>query len=475
MSSISNARWILLSQAMRIVVQLISLAVLSRLLSPAEYGLMAMCTVVMNFAYLLRDMGTAAAVIQRETLTDDMTSTVFWFNVGTGFALCLFLVLLAPMIAALFKTPAVTPVLWMLALVFPISSSSAVHQALQERGNHFRIIARVEGTSSLIGLIVALILAYMGLGVYALAFQLLAAFAAGTIQFWFASSWRPSWRWSQPEFMSLLGYSGNVTGFTIINYFGRNADSMIIGRVLGEVALGIYAQAYRVMMFPLQSMTYVANRALLPVMSRKQNEPAQIGQLYLRSLGMIATITAPLMAGLWLLRDPFVYVVLGDQWGEVATLLAWLAPVGLIQAVVNTNGTVFLATGRTDRLMRLGLCNTALQLTAFFIGTRWGIEGLAACYLVANLMNFLPAFYFTLKEVNATMLDLTKALWQPLTAATGMLVLLLPMIQLLGAYNVSEIVTLAVCSVVGTVLYAGVTYLISPAIYRDLKQFAKAN
>ena len=109
MSSISNARWILLSQATRTVIQLSSLVVLSRLLSPAEYGLMAMSTVVINFAYLLRDMGTAAAVIQRETLTDDVTSTVFWLNVGTGFVLGLSLVLLAPVISAVFKTPALTP------------------------------------------------------------------------------------------------------------------------------------------------------------------------------------------------------------------------------------------------------------------------------------------------------------------------------------------------------------------------------
>lgn len=474
MSSISNARWILLSQTMRIVVQLVSLSVLSRLLSPAEYGLMAMCTVVINFAYLLRDMGTAAAVIQRENLTDDMISTVFWFNVGTGFILCLFLALLAPIISAAFKTPALTPVLSLLALIFPISSTAAVHQALQERANNFRTIARVEVVSSLAGLTVALILAYMGFGVYALALQLIAAFAAGTIQLWFASSWRPSWRWSQAEFMSLLGYSGNATGFTIINYFARNADSIIIGRVLGEVQLGIYAQAYRVMMFPLQSMTYVANRALLPVMSRKQNDPAQIGQLYLRSLGLIATVTAPLMAGLWLMRDSFVHVVLGKQWGDVGAILAWLAPVGLIQSLVSTNGTVFLATGRTDRLMRLGLFNTVLQLTAFFIGTRWGIEGMAACYLAANAINFLPAFYVTLKQVDATLSDLFKAIWRPTAAAAGMVLLLLPVASSFRNYGASPMVTLVGVSTLGVLLFAGITFLISPSIFRDLKKVAKA-
>lgn len=474
MSSISNARWILLSQATRTVIQLFSLVVLSRLLTPAEYGLLAMSTVVINFVYLLRDMGTAAAVIQRETLTEDVTSTVFWLNVGTGFVLGLSLVLLAPVISAGFKTPALTPVLWVLAMVFPISGTSAVHQSLQERANGFRTIARVEVVSSLVGLAVAMALAYLGCGVYALAFQILAAITCATIQLWFASPWRPTWRWSQAEFKSLLGYSGNFTGFTIINYFARNADSMIIGRVLGQVQLGIYAQAYRVMMFPLQSMTFVANRALFPVMSRQQSEPAQMGQLYLRSLGMIATITAPLMAGLWLLRDPFVDVVLGHQWGQVAVILAWLAPVGLIQSVVSTNSTVFMATGRTNLLMRLGLFNTVLQLTAFFIGTRWGIEGMAACYLVANAINFFPAFYVTLKQVDATLLDLGRAIWRPLAAAAGMVLLLMPVASLLREHGAGQIATLAAGSLIGALLYTGITLLISPAIFRDLKKFAKA-
>ena len=221
-------------------------------------------------------------------------------------------------------------------------------------------------------------------------------------------------------------------------------------------------------------MTFVANRALFPVMSRQQGAPAQIGQLYLRSLGMIATVTAPLMAGLWVLRDPFVDVMLGHQWGEVAIILAWLAPVGLIQSVVSTNSTVFMATGRTNLLMRLGLLNTVLQLTAFFIGTRWGIEGIAACYLAANAINFFPAFYVTLKQVDATLFDLLKAIWKPLTATAGMMLLLLPVVPLLRDHGASQMMTLVGSSALGVMLFAGITLLISPTVVYDLKRFVKA-
>ena len=122
MSAVSNARWIAISQASRIGMQLIGMVVLARLLPPSEYGLMAMATVVINFAYLLRDMGTAAAVVQKENLTEDTTNTVFWLNVGLGLTLGIALVALSPLIADGFRSPRLIPVLWVLALVFPVTS-----------------------------------------------------------------------------------------------------------------------------------------------------------------------------------------------------------------------------------------------------------------------------------------------------------------------------------------------------------------
>jgi len=472
MSALSNARWILLSQAARTVIQLSSLVVLSRLLNPTEYGLMAMVTVVTNFVYLLRDMGTAAAVVQKEELNEDTTSTVFWLNVGTGVVLGVLLIVLAQFIAGAYRTPRLAPVLWVVALVFPLSSTSAVHQALLERANRFRTVARIEVVALLVGLVVALLLAWQGAGVYSLAFQTLCTIAAATLQLWLASKWRPTMRWSQSEFRALWGFSGNFTGFTFINYFARNADAMVIGRVLGSVQLGIYAQAYRVMMFPLQSMTFVANRALFPVMSRQQSDTQRMAQLYLRALGLIATVTAPMMAGLWLLREPFVLVALGHQWTEVASVLAWLAPVGFVQSLTSTIGTVFMSKGRTDIMLRLGLFSTALQLSAFFIGARWGIVSVAMCYLVANVINFFPAFHVTLRQMNASLGDLLDAIGKPVAAAVVMVAALWPLLDLLKSQQVAAWTLLLILAPVGALVFIGFMLLISPGTVRDFRRFA---
>jgi PST family polysaccharide transporter len=472
MSALSNARWILLSQVARTVIQLSSLVVLSRLLNPTEYGLMAMVTVVVNFVYLLRDMGTAAAVVQKDDLSEDTTSTVFWLNVGTGMLLGVILVVLAPFIADAFRTPRLVPVLRVIALVFPLSSTSAVHQALLERANGFRTIARIEVVASLAGLAVALLLAWQGAGVYSLAFQTLCTIAMATLQLWLASKWRPTLRWSASEVRALWGFSSSFTGFTFINYFARNADAMVIGRVLGSVQLGVYAQGYRVMMFPLQSMSFVANRALFPVMSRQQGAPQQMAQLYLRALGLITTVTAPLMAGLWLLREPFVLVALGHQWGEVAGILAWLAPVGFVQSMISTTGTVFMSNGRTDILLRLGLLSTTLQVSAFFIGAQWGIVGVAMWYLVANVVNFFPAFYVTLRQMRSSPSDLLSAVGRPTAAALVMVAALWPLLRLLESHQTAAWTLLLTLAPLGALIFIGVMLLISPSTVRDFRRFA---
>lgn len=473
MSAISNARWILASQASRIGFQLVGLIVLARLLPPSDYGLMAMATVVINFANLLRDMGTAAAVVQKENLTEGAINTVFWLNVGLGLSLGIALVALSPLIADSFRSPRLIPVLWVLALVFPVTSSAAVHQALLERESKFRLLARIEIVSSLVGLAVALMLAYANFGVFSLAYQTLAAAAFSSAQLWFASRWMPKARWSNTEFKSLWRFSGHLSGFSFINFFARNADSMIIGRVLGSVPLGIYAQAYKVMMFPLQSMTSVASRALFPVMSRQQNDREQMAKLYFRSLRLIATITAPLMAGLWVLREPFVYVALGKQWAEVANILAWLAPVGFIQSLTSTTGTVFMATGRTDLLMRLGVIGAVLQVSAFFVGVQWGIEGVAICYLVANILNAYPCFALTLKQLNRNFTDVLYIIWKPISFSIAMIYLVTLLNQLMMRTRYSSLTALIFLSTIGLIIYIFLMLIFSKEMAKDFEKFLK--
>ncbi len=468
MSAFSNARWVGTIQAARVGVQLLSLLVLSRLLSPADFGLIAMSFAITNFAMLVRDLGTGAAIVQNATLDPKSTLTAHWSNCFIGLGLGILLLAVSMPVARFFQTPDVQPLLQLLALTFPILGCTTVHQALLERSSRFALLARIEITSIALGFIVALSAALYGLGAYSFVLQSLTVAIASAIHLWIVSELRPAWFWGRTEAKSLWRFSGHLLGFNVVNYFARNADAVIIGRALGATTLGPYSVAYRLMLFPLQNLTYVAARALLPVMSRSQEAVPKLGQMYLRTLSVIAFFTAPLMAGLFVLRENFVHVVLGDGWALVAIITAWLAPVGFIQSLVSVGGTVFTALGRTDVLFRLGLFSTALHVTAFLIGVRWGITGVAAAYLVASSINALACFQVTLRLLQQSAFSLFAAVAPAIARALVMGVAIYFAQHELAEHSLPKTLELAVLSGTGALLYLALARIQARPSDRDV-------
>ncbi|CAB3753859.1 lipopolysaccharide biosynthesis protein [Paraburkholderia solisilvae] len=381
-----NARWLATAQIARSVIQLIGLAILSRLLSPADFGVMALATIVTNFAGLLRDMGTGPALIRSRDMSPTLVNSVFWVNIGAGTAIALAIVAFSVPLARLFNSGSLSHVLCWLALTFPIMSFGAAHQALLERASQFRTVARSDVLSYTSGMVAAIVSAYFGLGLTSLVVQALVQSSMSSLQMYLASPWRPTLRWDLKEVREIFGFSSNLTLSNFVIYLNRNTDSMIVGKVLGAVALGPYSLAFKIMLYPLQSVAYVAAKALYPVLSANQTDPDKQRASYLQSVSFVALITAPLMGGLVALREPFIAVALGAKWASVAPLLVWLAPVGFVQSVLSTAPAVFMVKGRTDWLLMLNFCVAMLHIACWLIGAHFGgLQGIAAGYLVASL------------------------------------------------------------------------------------------
>jgi O-antigen/teichoic acid export membrane protein len=468
MTAFSNARWVGTIQVSRIGVQLLSLLVLSRLLSPAEFGLIAMALTITNFALLVRDLGTGAAIVQSALLEPKTTLTAHWSNCFIGLTLGLGLLALSVPVGIFFREPAVQPVLQLLALSFPILGASTIHQALLERASRFALLARIEISAVLSGFIVAVVAALLGMGAYSLVLQTLTIAIVSAAQLCIASELKPSWFWGREQAMALWRFSGHLLGFNVVNYFARNADSMIIGRVLGPSVLGPYAVAYRLMLFPLQNLTFVATRALLPVMSRSQDALPQLGKMYLRTLSVIAFFTAPLMAGLFVLRESFVTVVLGDGWQLVAILTAWLAPIGFLQSLSSVGGTVLSAVGRTDALFRLGLFGTAVCVLAFVIGVRWGVTGVAAAYLVATAISGAASYKVLLPILGLSVSSLVAAVLPAVLRASIMAIAMQFAQQELISHEMPHPVRLSLLAVGGALAYLALTRMNAQPSDRDV-------
>ena len=391
--TVSNIKWSSVSQAAKLGAQLLGIFILARILPPSDYGLVAMASVVTGFANLFRDMGTSAAVIQKKDLTPQLLNSVFWFNAALGLALMVVIALIAPVVALGFAEPRLTKVLWVLALVFPLASMGGVHQALIERASRFRPLALLESIAAFGGLAVAVAGAWAGLGVYSLVAQTLISTALATWGLWFVSEWRPGKKGSLAEIRGLFGFSGNLVGFNIFNYFARNADNLLIGRFLGAADLGIYSMAYKMMLWPLQNISAVMSRALLPTFSRLQEKHEHLGTAFIEATGAIIFITAPLMVGVFVLRESLILLVLGERWKPVSNLLFWLAPVGLLQSVGTTVGSLYVSTGRTDVMFKWGIIFGSLTVLAISLGLPWGLKGVVIAYFTVMLLLFLPSFW----------------------------------------------------------------------------------
>ncbi|MDZ4058012.1 MAG: oligosaccharide flippase family protein, partial [Polynucleobacter sp.] len=319
--------------------------------------------------------------------------------------------------------------------------------------------------------LLAIVAALAGAGPYSLAFQAVSVAAMSTLQLWRASRWRPNgWYWRRAEVKEIWGFSGGLIGFNVVNYFSRNADSMIIGRVLDAATLGAYSLAYRLMLFPVQNMTHVATRALYPVFSRNQHDTKEIGRIYVRTLGVISTITAPLMAGIFALSVQLVDVFLGRQWELVSTLLFWLAPVGFIQSLVSTTGAIFMSLNRTDLLLKLGFLSAILQVSGFVLGVQWGAEGVAKIYLIANVINAIPALYVALRIVGIDHVDFFRELW-PQALSAILLILAIYFIHAIGAFaGASAVFQLTIFAGLGAAVYFASMLLIGKRRLLDLKK-----
>lgn len=387
MSALNNAKWIALIQFVKIGSQLANLFFLTRFIHPSEYGLMAMAGVATNLVLILRDLGTAAAIIQKKEISEREVRSVFSLNIIMGVVLAASTILLAPILALALNEPRLENVLLWLSVTFVMGASTAVHQALLERESKFRLIAAIEASASLIALIAAVVTALLGWGVYSLVAQaIFASLVASLGLIAHAPRTKPVIA-TGAELKGIFSFSGPMAGYQLTSYLFRNADSFLIGRMLGATPLGVYSLAYKLMLFPVQNVSWVTTRALFPVMSRAQGDLQEVIRLHDGSIRSVSFFVAPLMLGLAVCAKDFVAVVFSQAWAGVAPILSWLALVGYLQVMVGTTGPVLMALGKTKWLFQLAILNAVVHLGSFYAGaTLAGALGLAQAYLAASML-----------------------------------------------------------------------------------------
>ena len=232
------------SQGITIIIQFASIIILSRLLTPSAFGTVAMVTVITAFASIFKDMGLSAATIQREDINHDQVSALFWLNVLTGCAVAAFLILFSPIIASFYNRPELVWVTVVLSLNILISCIGTQHSALLARQMKFKKIAYCRLSGVITTFCISVITAHSGLGYWALVAGVVSGTFIQVVMLWIVNPWIPGRARSNAGVKEMMKYGLNLTGFDFVNYFSRNLDNLLIGKIWGADALGLLNYEY---------------------------------------------------------------------------------------------------------------------------------------------------------------------------------------------------------------------------------------
>lgn len=409
-ATLGGLAWVAGGRVVQHVAVIAATAVLARLLTPTDFGLVAMTTVFTGFAAVFVDLGLTAALVQRSRLSEAHLSAALSVNIGTSLILAAVLAALSPLIAALYGEAIVMPMMLVLVIAFPLSALAAVQVGLAERAMDFRRLTRIETGATVVSFGVAVVAAASGLGVWSLVLQPVVQAGARSAALWWSSDWRPARRLDRAAARELLDYGGHLAGANATNYWIRSVDQLAVGAFAGAGQLGLYSRAAQLVLLPLTQITWVSGRVMFPALSRLNTATLRARAAYLRAVGLIAFVAFPLMVILFVAAVPLIAVLLGGQWAGSVPIFRILCVVGLVQSVTATAGWLYQSHGRTRWMFRWGLVNVAVTCVAVAIGVHWGAIGVASAYAIRTVLLAGPALAISGSLVGLRLRDHLRAL-----------------------------------------------------------------
>jgi len=436
---------------------------LARLLTPHEFGLMAMVSIFTAFTRIFIELGMDSALIYQQRATDRHYYTAFWINLFMGLVFFLLMVISAELIAGFFEADELVAVVKVSAIVFILNSLAIVPFALIKKRRLFKQVARIEITSVFLGLIVAVTMAYQGYGVWALVANLLVVALAHVGLCMAFAQWRPQWDFGWAELRELWSFSAYLMVTNIFNYAVRNIDNVLVGKMLGSHALGAYKYAFEIASMPTALIRGVFTRVFFSSYSEFQDDKPRIKTMHLKASRFVAFLIFPTMLGLSVSADHFVLTLLGEQWRQMGHILSFLAVMMLFNSVGIMNSSLYLSQGKTKLQFKVNMFLRTNVILGIVIGIQFGLEGLLWGYLIAYLFNICPAFYFSGRLVGISLANVASNLGSVVTSSLLMAAIIYA-VREVASLEPGSMVSLMVIVLVGVASYA----LISLLFQRDL-------
>jgi len=392
--SFSAVRWTMLAMLGKASLQFLQVAFLARLLAPADFGLMALVSAVIVFAQVFTDMGVSNAIIHHQQVSQEELSSLYWLNVVAGAVMMLLVMLASSVIAGLYDSSSLQPLLIAVSVYFLIVALGQQLVVMAEKELQFHKLARIELASAFAGFAVSVIWASLDPRVSALIAGMLTSAITMTGLSWamLADGWRPMWRLRFREISHFLGFGGYTMANNLVSTFNMQVDVLIGGRFLTATSLGVYSLPRDLSLRVANVFNPIVTRVGLPVMAKSQHDMTFLKNVYLKTLRMVSSVNFPVYLAIAAFAPEIVVLLFGSQWNDVIPLLRIMAIWGLLRSIGNPVGSLVFAVGRADLQFKWNLALAFVVPPAVWVGAQYGGQGLALAMALLSLIVVWPAW-----------------------------------------------------------------------------------
>lgn len=400
--------------------RLASTAVLARLLLPEQFGIVMMALAVTAIADQFRDLGLSMATVQKNVITHDETSNLFWINTSAGVLMALVICALSPAVAAYYQDPRLIVIVCVLATTVIFNAVTVQHQALLSRKLRIGSAVTTRVVSSFLSSVLCVVLAIYGYGYWALVWREVSRTAMCAVGLWWCMPWMPGLPARNVSVRGALHFGAHLSVANIIGTVGSSVDRFLLGRFVGAASVGIYRQAYQLLIVPLDQLLSPVYHVMYPGLSHLQTDPARYARFYRQMLLGVCVATMPLTAFVFVYADEIVHVLLGDEWLASAPIFRILSVAGFIRQLSLLAGVVQITRGDSKGYLQFTAVSYVVFIAACVIGVRWGLHGLALATVIVEWALIWPRLRIAIKGSPVTMHTILSAIHRPILASVGM-------------------------------------------------------
>ena len=399
--ALNGVKWTSVSSVIIAIIQVAQLSILARYLEASDFGLMAIVVMIVGFSTLFLDLGISASIIHRQDITHVQLSSLYWLNVASGLILFGVVYTLAPYFAEFYNEPKLIPISRLLAINFIISSLGSQYGLLLQKGLKFNVMAKISIVSTMVSFVVAVSLAMNGYGVYALVYAMLVGTVVNTSFNIFIGikEHRPSFVFQYREITPMISFGMFQMGERGINYLNTEFDVILIGKLLGVEALGIYTVAKNLSIRPMQIINPIVTKVSFPIMAKVQDDITKLKAIYLKSTNYLASINLPIYILLVFLAEPIVLTLFGEKWSDSIIILQILSTYGAIRSIGNPIGSLILAKGRANLGFHIQLARFFFIPLVIYIGSFWWLIGIAYSLLGSSISYLFQDWYYVVRPL----------------------------------------------------------------------------